>query len=59
MRMYNEDLRRYSVRRGTLVCIKGCKKRIGRPKLTWMEVVRRDMEKLGITSHVTLDRNNW
>lgn len=42
-----------------LVCADGCRQRIERPKLIWMEIVRKDMKKLGLTSEVALDRNTW
>lgn len=36
------------VRKDVFVCIEDCKKGRGRPRLIWMEAVRKDMEKLGI-----------
>lgn len=42
--------------RGILVSVEGGGKGRGRSKVTWMEVMRKDLEKLGITLEVTL---NW
>lgn len=46
------------VKRGTLIFVGG-KKRRGSSKVTWIEIVRKDMEKFGITSEMTLNRNTW
>ena len=40
-----------------MVCVEGGKKRRGRSKVTLMEVVRKDMEKLGITLEATRNRD--
>lgn len=42
-----------------LVCVESCKERRCRPWWTWLEVVRKDMKKFGITSKAALDRNTW
>lgn len=44
------------LRRGTLVHFQDCKKR-ERTEVTWIENVRKDIEKLEITSKVTLNRH--
>ena len=31
----------------------------GRPKKTWMEVIRQDMEAKGLSEGILLDRNEW
>ena len=31
----------------------------GRPKKTWMEVIRQDMEAKGLSEGILVDRNEW
>ena len=31
----------------------------GRPKKTWIEVIRQDIEAKGLTESILLDRNEW
>jgi len=31
----------------------------GRPKKTWMEVIRQDIEAKGLSEGILLDRNEW
>ena len=35
------------------------KKAQGRPKKTWMEVIRQDIEAKGLSEGILLDRNEW
>ena len=51
MEMYNKHLKEAAVRRG--------KKTLEDLKITQMEIVRKDMKKLGMTSEVALYRNTW
>lgn len=47
------------IRKGSLICVEISKKIRGRIKLIWLEIVGKDVKKLGITSAIVLDRNSW
>ncbi|KAF3676657.1 hypothetical protein FXO38_04199 [Capsicum annuum] len=48
-----------SVRKCERLALDGFKRRGGRPKKYWREVIRHDMEQLQLTVNMTLDRKTW
>ena len=36
-----------------------CRRGRGRPKMSWTKVIRSDMKFVGLTKHMTQDRNMW
>ncbi|KAG2628271.1 hypothetical protein PVAP13_3KG505100 [Panicum virgatum] len=47
------------VRNGVLERVDNVKRGRGRPKLTWDELVKRDLKDWNISKEITLDRNAW
>ena len=47
------------VRRVEKIDIEQGKKLRGRPKMTWMEVVKKDMKLLELEERVVANRNDW
>ena len=47
------------VRRCERLALDGFRRRRGRPKKYWREVIRHDMEQLQLTEDITLDRKVW
>ena len=47
------------VRRMDKIDIEQSKKLRGRPKMTWMEVVNKDMKLLELEERMVADRNDW
>ena len=47
------------VRRVEKIDIEQGKKLRGRPKMTWMEVVKKDMKLLELEERIVADRNVW
>ena len=48
-----------SVRRVECINLGQVKRAQGRPKKTWMEVIRQDIEAKGLGEGILLDRNEW
>ena len=48
-----------SVRRAERIKLRQVKRAQGRPKKTWMEVIRQDIEAKGLNEGISLDRNKW
>jgi len=48
-----------SVRRVERIKLGQVKRVQGRPKKTWMEVIRQDIEAKGLSEGILLDRNEW
>jgi len=48
-----------SVRRIERINLGQVKRAQGRPKKTWMEVIRQDIEGKGLSEGILLDRNEW
>ena len=47
------------VRRVEHINLGQVKRAQGRPKKTWMEVIRQDIEAKGLSEDILLDRNEW
>ena len=47
------------VRRAQRINLGQVKRAQGRPKKTWMEVIRQDIEAKGLSEGILLDRNEW
>ena len=47
------------VRRAECINLGKVKRAQGRPKKTWMEVIRQDTEAKGLSEGILLDRNEW
>ena len=47
------------VRKAEKIDIEQGKKLRGRPKMTWMEVVKKDMKLLELEERMVVDRNVW
>ena len=47
------------VRRSETIQIEGARRTRGRPKLTWVEVVKRDMAACNLTADKALNRAEW
>ena len=47
------------VRNGVLELVDNVKMGRGRPKLTWVESVKRDLEDWNISKEIALDRSAW
>ncbi len=47
------------VRRSETMQVEGARRTRGRPKLTWVEVVRRDMAACNLTADMALNRAEW
>ena len=47
------------IRRVERIKLGQVKKAQGRPKKTWMEVIRQDIEVKGLSEGILLDRNEW
>ena len=47
------------VRRVERIKLGQVKRAQGRPKKTWMEVIRQDIEAKGLSEGILLDRNEW
>ena len=47
------------VRRVERIKLRQVKRAQGRPKKTWMEVIRQDIEAKGLSEGILLDRNEW
>jgi len=47
------------VRRVERINLGQVKRAHGRPKKTWMEVIRQDIEAKGLSEGILLDRNEW
>ena len=47
------------VRRVERIKLGQVKRAQGRPKKTWMEVIRQDIEAKGLNEGILLDRNEW
>jgi len=48
-----------SVRKCEAIHLSHCKQERGRPKMSWNEVVKRDMKSMGLTKDMAQDRNMW
>ena len=48
-----------AVRRSETMQVEGARRTRGRPKLTWVEVVRRDMAACNLTTDMALNRAEW
>jgi len=48
-----------SVQRVEHINLGQVKRAQGRPKKTWMEVIRQDIEAKGLSEGILLDRNEW
>ena len=57
--MSNEGLLRRRLRNGVLERVNNVKRGRDRPKLTWDELVKRDLKDWNISKDVVLDRNAW
>ena len=47
------------VRQSETIQVKGARRTRGRPKLTWVEIVRRDMAVCNLTTNMALNRAEW
>ena len=47
------------VRNGVLELVDNVKRGRGRPKLTWVESVKRDLKDWNISKEIALDRSAW
>ena len=47
------------VRRSETIQVEGARRNRGRPKLTWVEVVKRDMASCNLTADKALNRAEW
>jgi len=47
------------VRKSETMQVDGARRTRGRPKLTWVEVVRRDMVACNLTANMALNRVEW
>ena len=47
------------VRRSETIQVEGARRTRGRPKLTWVEVVKRDMATCNLTADKALNRAEW
>jgi len=47
------------VRRCETIDLLHCRRRRGRPTLSWSEVIRSDLKFIGLTEDVALDRSMW
>ena len=48
-----------TIRRVEHINLRQVKRAQGRPKKTWMEVIRQDMEAKGLSEGILLDKNEW
>lgn len=47
------------IRKSELIQVEGMKRDIGRPKITLVEVIKKDMSIKDVTERITLDKTEW